>query len=346
MKHLEINGRLIGPNQPCFIIAEAGVNHNGSLDLARQLVDAAQAAGADAVKFQTFNARQLVTAAAPKAAYQLESTDVGESQLHMLQRLELSRGDHQALLDHCCARSIQFISSPFDEASADLLHALNVPLFKLASGELTNLPYLTYLARMGRPLIVSTGMSYLSEVEAAMRCFEENGNPPIALLHCVSNYPAAPSDVNLRAMATLGVAFGVPIGYSDHTVGNEVTFAAVALGACIVEKHLTLNRNLTGPDHKASLEPDEFAAVVRGIRIVESALGSGRKAPSASELKIKQVARKSIVASRPIIAGEVFSVANLSAKRPGNGISPMRWDELIGKPSKRDYSTDELIEPQ
>ena len=328
---IQVTSRLIGTGQPCFVIAEAGVNHNGSLDLARQLVEAAHAAGADAVKFQTFKAARLVTAAAPKAAFQQANIDAGESQLAMLQRLELSEADHRALLAHCGTRGIQFISTPFDEVSADLLAALNVPLFKLPSGELTNLPYLAHLARLNRPLIVSTGMSYLSEVEAAVRCFEANGNPPVALLHCVSNYPAAPSDVNLRAMATLASAFGVPIGYSDHTPGNEVTLAAVALGACIIEKHLTLDRNLPGPDHQASLEPDEFAAAVRGIRIVESALGTGRKAPAASEANTAAVARKSIVAARDLAAGETLDARAVAIMRPGTGLPPAMLPHLLGR---------------
>lgn len=328
---IQVTSRLIGIGQPCYVIAEAGVNHNGSLDLARQLVDAAHAAGADAVKFQTFKAGRLVTAAAPKAAYQQANTDAGESQLAMLKRLELSEADHRVLLAHCGTRGIQFISTPFDEASADLLAALDVPLIKLPSGELTNLPYLGHVARLGRPLIVSTGMSYLSEVEAAVRCFEANGNPPVALLHCVSNYPAAPSDVNLRAMATLASAFGVPIGYSDHTPGNEVTLAAVALGACIIEKHLTLDRNLPGPDHKASLEPDEFAAAVRGIRMVESALGNGRKAPAASEANTAAVARKSIVAARDLAVGETLDARAVAMMRPGNGLPAAMLPHVLGR---------------
>lgn len=343
VKAIQVAGYRIGPGEPCFVIAEAGVNHNGSLELARQLVDAAHAAGADAVKFQTFKAERLVTAAAPKAAYQQANTDAGESQLAMLQRLELSEADHRVLLAHCGTRGIQFISTPFDEASADLLAALDLPLFKLPSGELTNLPYLAHLARLGRPLIVSTGMSYLSEVEAAVRCFEANGNPPVALLHCVSNYPAAPADVNLRAMATLGLAFGVPIGYSDHTPGNEVTLAAVALGACIIEKHLTLDRTLPGPDHQASLEPNEFAAAVRGIRIVESALGNGRKVPAPSEANTAVVARKSIVALRNMSEDEVIGTENVGIMRPGTGLSPAMLSQLIGRRIRRPLAEGDVI---
>lgn len=344
MRHLEFLGHRVGPGEPCFVIAEAGVNHNGSLDLARQLVDAAHKAGADAVKFQTFKAERLVTATAPKATYQKANTDAGESQLAMLQRLELSEADHRALLTHCRQRGIQFISTPFDEASADLLAALDVPLFKLPSGELTNLPYLAHLARMGRPLILSTGMSYLSEVETAVRCIETNGNPPLALLHCVSNYPAAPSDVNLRAMDTLASAFGVPIGYSDHTPGNEVTLAAVALGACIIEKHLTLDRNLPGPDHKASLEPDEFAAAVRGIRIVESAMGNGRKVPAASEANTAAVARKSIVAARDLAAGETVDARAVAMMRPGTGLPAAMLPHLIGRRTRAAVAAGALLD--
>jgi N-acetylneuraminate synthase len=343
MRLLELAGRRIGPGAPCFVIAEAGVNHNGSLDLARQLVDAAHAAGADAVKFQTFKAERLVTAAAPKADYQQARTGVAESQLDMLRRLELSEADHRALLAHCQARGIQFISTPFDEASADLLAALDVPLFKIPSGEITNLPYLAHLARLGRPMVVSTGMSCLAEVEAAVRTIEANGHPPLALLHCVSNYPAAPRDVNLRAMTTLAVAFGVPVGYSDHTPGNEVTLAAVALGACVIEKHLTLDRTLPGPDHAASLEPDEFATAVRGIRTVEAALGNGRKEPAASEANTAAIARKSIVAARDISAGETLDARALTIMRPGTGLPAAMLSQVMGRRTRRPLAAGSLI---
>jgi len=343
MRPFEFLGRRIGLGHPCFVIAEAGVNHNGSLDLARRLVDAAQAAGADAVKFQTFKADRLVTAAAPKASYQQARTDAAESQLAMLQKLELSEAEHRTLLAHCRDRGIQFMSTPFDEQSGDMLAALEVPLFKIPSGELTNLPYLAHLARLGRPMIVSTGMAYLSEVEAAVRCIEENGAPPVALLHCVSNYPAAPEDVNLRAMATLANAFGLPVGYSDHTLGNEVALAAVALGACIIEKHLTLDRTLPGPDHAASLEPEEFSAAVRGIRVVEAALGHGRKVPAKSEANTAAVARKSIVAARDLTANETLDVNAVRMMRPGTGLPAAMLPHVIGRQTRKPLSVGSLI---
>ena len=271
-----IDGRLVGRGQPCLIIAEAGVNHNGSLDLACELVDAARAAGADAVKFQTFKAERLVSVAAPKAAYQKRTTGAEESQLEMIRKLELSETDHRRLLARCREQGILFLSSPFDEQSADFLDELGLSAFKIPSGELTNLPFLAHLAGKGRPLILSTGMACLAEVEAAVQTIAEVGPVPVALLQCVSNYPADPADVNLRAMDTLAVAFGVAVGYSDHVPGNEVAFAAVARGACIVEKHFTLDRSLPGPDHQASLEPDELAALVRGIREIGRASCRGR----------------------------------------------------------------------
>jgi N,N'-diacetyllegionaminate synthase len=331
MRLVESNGRLIGPGQPCFVIAEAGVNHNGSLDLARRLVDAGKMAGADAIKFQTFNAERMVTAGAPKAEYQRKNTRNSESQLEMLKRLELSDSDQRELAAYCHGQGIQFISTPFDEASAALLADIGVPLFKISSGEIINLPYLAHMARYGKPMIVSTGMSNLDEVEAAVRCIEANGNPPVALLHCVSNYPAAPADVNLRAMHTLAEAFGVPVGYSDHTLGNEVALAAVALGACIIEKHLTLDRNLAGPDHQASLEPAEFLATVRGIRIVESALGSGRKQPAASEANTAAVVRRSLVIGRDLAAGTVLTPDMIAIKRPGTGLPPTLLNSVLGR---------------
>lgn len=343
MRSLDVNGRSIGVDQPCFIIAEAGVNHNGCLDLARKLVDAAKAAGADAVKFQTFKAERIVAANAPKAEYQLENTDAAESQLEMLEQLELSEADHQQLAAHCHAQGIPFLSTPFDEASADLLSKISVPLFKIASGEITNLPFLAYVARLGQPMIVSTGMSSLREVEAAVRCIEANGNPAIALLHCVSNYPAAPRDVNLRAMQTLATEFQVPVGYSDHTAGSEVLLAAVALGACIIEKHLTLDRNLPGPDHRVSLEPFEFAQAVRGIRFVESSLGTGRKEPAASETNIAAVVRKSLVAARDLPAGTVLTPELVAIKRPGTGLPPVAMQQVIGRRVRVDLKAGALL---
>jgi len=328
---LDIAGRRIGPGQPCFIIAEAGVNHNGDVALAHQLIDAAGMAGADAVKFQTFNAERLATPIARKADYQLQHTDRAESQYEMLKRFELSKDAHRELLDDCQQRGILFLSSPFDEASADFLDELGVSAFKIPSGEITNLPFLEHVARKHRPLIISTGMAYLGEVEAAVRVVEEAGNRQLALLHCVSNYPADPADINLRAMQTMARAFGAPVGYSDHTLGTEIALAAVALGACIVEKHFTLDRNLPGPDHQASAEPAELAALVRGIRTVEAALGNGRKQPSASEANTAAVARKSLLAACDIPAGATLTEAMLAIKRPGTGLPPAMREYLIGR---------------
>jgi N,N'-diacetyllegionaminate synthase len=332
----------------CYIIAEAGVNHNGSLETAKALIDAAADAGADAVKFQTFKADKLVTGTAAKADYQKGSGESGESQHAMLRKLELSDEAHRELIDHCRSRGIQFLSTAFDPASAGFLDSLALPFAKIPSGEITNLPHLRQTARSGSPVILSTGMATLGEVEAALEVLVAEGiaRESITVLQCHTDYPTKFEDANLRAMQTMAAAFpGVRIGYSDHTRGIEAPIAAVAMGACLIEKHFTIDRTLPGPDHAASLEPAELKAMVRAIRNIELALGHGRKEPSASESKIKQVARKSIVASHTIKAGEIFSAANLSAKRPGTGISPMRWDELIGKPSKRDYAADELIEP-
>lgn len=331
--------------QKTFIIAEAGVNHNGDLNLALALVDAAAAAGADAVKFQTFDAKSLVSGGAPKADYQRATTDAAESQQAMLARLQLDDAAHRVLLARCRERGITFLSSPFDIPSADYLLGLDVPLLKIPSGEITNLPYLRHLGMSGKPLILSTGMSTLGEIEAALGVLEAAGTPlsSITVLHCNTEYPTPFADVNLRAMPTLALAFGVTVGYSDHTPGIEVAIAAVALGAAVIEKHFTLDRNLPGPDHQASLEPAELAAMVASIRHIEAALGSPVKAPSPSELGNRPIARKSLVAARDIRQGELFSPANVVVKRPGTGISPMRWDEIMGRPAARDFKADELI---
>lgn len=321
----------MGPGAPCYVIAEAGVNHNGDMGLARELVDVAAEIGADAVKFQSFSAKRLATATAPKAAYQKRTTGAGESQLEMLQRLELSEAGHRELLSHCEGRGVTFLSSPFDEPSADLLSGLGVPALKVPSGELTNLPFLRHAARTGLPLIVSTGMATLAEVEAAVDAVAEGGDPGLVLLHCVSNYPADPADVNLRAMDTLAAAFGVPVGYSDHTEGAAVSLAAVARGACVIEKHFTLDRSLPGPDHQASLEPDELAALVREIRTVERALGDGRKKPTAAEADTARVARKSLVAARDLAAGAVLASADLAVSRPGTGLAPAMREAVVGR---------------
>ena len=329
-----------------LIIAEAGVNHNGDTQLANQLIDAAAEAGADVVKFQTFQADQLATTKAAKASYQQQTTDKAENQQMMLKRLELAPDQHQQLIRHCRNSGIEFLSTAFDDPSIDLLNTLNLKRFKIPSGEITNLPYLRRLGGLGKPLILSTGMANLGEIEAALTVLETAGakRAQITLLHCTTEYPAPMAEVNLRAMQTIGKAFGVAVGYSDHTAGIEVPIAAVALGATVIEKHITLDQNLPGPDHKASLEPKEFAAMVRAIRNIQLSLGDGIKRATASEAANLQVVRKSLVASRAISIGELFSAANITAKRPGTGISPMRLDELIGRPSARAFAPDELIE--
>jgi len=329
-----------------LIIVEAGVNHNGSVDLAKSLIEEAALAGADIVKFQTFKANKLVTNSAPKAEYQIKNAGESESQFEMIKRLELTNEMHAELINHCKLSGVQFLSTGFDIESNQYLFDLNIPFFKVPSGELTNLPYLRHIGSFGKKIVLSTGMANLSEIEAAIDVVEQSGIPreKITVLHCTTEYPTPMEDVNLLAMVNIGKAFGVNVGYSDHTPGIEVPIAAVALGATVIEKHFTLDRNLPGPDHRASLEPDELKAMVQGIRNVEKALGDGIKRPSPSELKNKPIARKSIVAACPIKAGEAFSEENLMAKRPGTGISPMRWDEVIGRAASRDFSEDELIE--
>jgi len=327
---LDIGGRLVGHGHPCFIIAEAGVNHNGSLELARQLVDAAVGAKADAVKFQTFKAERVLTESAPKAEYQKQTTGDSESQLEMVRRLELSPESHRELMRYCQDKDILFMSSPFDELSADLLDEIDVAVFKVPSGEITNLSFVSHIARKQKPMFISTGMSYLSEVEMAVRAVEEENNHDYVLLQCTSNYPADPADANLTAMGTMARAFGALIGYSDHTPGIEIPLAAVALGACVIEKHLTTDRTLPGPDHPASLEPDEFAAMVQAIRIVESSIGHGRKEPAASEANTASVARKSVVAAQDIRAGTVLTEKHMAIKRPGSGLPPTMAEHLLG----------------
>lgn len=329
-----------------LIIAEAGVNHNGDLGLAKKLIAAAAEAGADLVKFQTFTAKNLVSASAPKADYQKKTTESNESQLEMIQKLELSREDHTVLIEECRLKGIGFFSTAFDFQSFDLLMELGcLEQIKIPSGELTNLPLLRYMSRFGKPLMLSTGMANLGEIEAAIEAVGAAGTPRslITVLHCTTEYPTPMEDVNLRAMVAMKSAFGVNTGYSDHTQGIEVAIAAVALGATIIEKHFTLDRNLPGPDHKASLEPHELKAMVEGIRNVERALGDGVKRPSPSELKNKPIARKSVVAIRPISTGEAFSAENIGAKRPGTGLSPMLWDEIVGRTAPKDFAVDELI---
>ncbi|MCX5855355.1 MAG: N-acetylneuraminate synthase [Deltaproteobacteria bacterium] len=328
-----------------FIIAEAGVNHNGSIEMAFQLIDIAIAAGADAVKFQTFKAEKVIAVNASKAGYQKHTTGTDESQLEMVKKLELDETAHIQLYQYCQYKGIQFLSTPFDMESIDLLYRLGLEIFKIPSGEITNLPYLRKLGTLKKRLILSTGMADLGEIEDALDVLTESGTPleNITILHCNTEYPTPFEDVNLRAMMTIGHAFGVPVGYSDHTPGIEVAVAAVALGAAVLEKHFTLDRNLPGPDHKASLEPYELKAMVQAIRNIETALGDGIKRPSPSEVKNKSIARKSLVTAQPIKTGEPFSVDNITAKRPGTGISPMRWDEVVGRAAQKDYKKDELI---
>ena len=329
-----------------FIIAEAGVNHNGSLELAKKMIDAAEEAGADAVKFQTFKAEKVVSRYAPKAEYQKKTTTAGESQLEMIKKLELDAAAHQTLIDYCKKRNIQFLSTPFDFESIDLLNELGLDIFKIPSGEITNLQYLRKIGALKKEVILSTGMADLGEIEDALDVLTGAGTKlkDITVLHCNTEYPTPVEDVNLKAMLTIKAAFpGVNIGYSDHALGIEVPIAAVAMGATIIEKHFTLDKNMEGPDHKASLEPHELKAMVCAIRNIEKALGAGIKKPSPSELKNKPIARKSIVAAKPIDAGEKFTNDNLTVKRPGTGISPMRWDEILGKHAQKKYIEDELI---
>lgn len=331
MAPVTLAGRAIGPGQPCFIIAEAGVNHDGDAEQAKRLIDVAARSGADAVKFQTFRADRLVSPKAPKAAYQLRATAAEESQWDMLKRLELSEEAHRRLQAHSHARGILFLSTPFDEASADFLDSLGVPAFKLASSELMHWRLLEHVARKAKPLLLSTGMSNAQEVGEAVRAVRRAGSAPLILLHCVSNYPAHPADANLRAMHTMAEMFQVPVGYSDHTPGIEVALAAVALGACVVEKHITLDRTSPGPDHQASLEPQELAALVRGIRVVESALGTGRKEPAPGERDVARVARRSLVALQDIPAGASLTEALVGIRRPGTGLPPADWLRVIGR---------------
>lgn len=330
-----------------LIIAEAGVNHNGDMALAKKLIAAAAEAGADLVKFQTFIAANIISSSAPKAEYQKGAIDPQESQLEMVRKLELTRENHLELIAECKQQGIGFFSTAFDIDSINLLETMvGADIVKVPSGELTNLPYLRYLTRHGKHVLLSTGMANLGEIEAAINVVEQAGTPreKITVLHCTTEYPTPMEDVNLRAMVNIGKAFGVSVGYSDHTTGIEIPIAAVALGATMIEKHFTLDRSLPGPDHRASLEPGELKAMVQGIRNIEKAMGDGIKRPSPSELKNKPIARKSMVAARFIKAGEVFSEENLIAKRPGTGISPMQWDVVIGRTAPRDFSEDELIE--
>jgi len=346
LQTVSIGHKRIGPHEPVFIIAEAGVNHNGDVGLARQLVDVAAEAGADAVKFQTFKAEQVASPSAPKADYQLGATGAGESQQEMLRSLELSPKDHYVLRDHCQRKGLIFLSTPFAEQSADFLDELGVPAFKIPSGEITNFPFLQHVARKGKPLIVSTGMSWLSEVDEAVRTIRSAGTDKLILLHCVSRYPADPAEANLKAIRTMEAVFQVPVGFSDHTLGTEVALAAAAIGARVLEKHFTLDRTLPGPDHRASLEPQELKALIAGVRKVEQALGHGRKEPSAAELETAAVVRRSLVAACEIEPDTVLTESMVGIKRPGTGISPSMLPFVIGRKVKTRLVAGALITPE
>ncbi|MGY5850481.1 N-acetylneuraminate synthase [Salegentibacter sp. F14] len=330
-----------------LIIAEAGVNHNGNIETAKELIDKASNAGADFVKFQTFKASGLVTKSAERAEYQNSNTENNDSQYEMLKKLELSEEAHNILIEYCRSKGIKFLSTGFDLDTLEFLNNLNIELFKIPSGEITNLPYLRKIASFNKPVVMSTGMASMEEVAEAFNVLVNEGlkKENITIVHCNTEYPTPMEDVNLKAMNTIGEELGVKIGYSDHTLGIEVPIAAVALGAKVIEKHFTLNRNLPGPDHRASLEPDELKLMVEFIRNIEKAIsGNGKKEPSKSEMKNKDIARKSIIASKEIKKGDKFNEDNLTVKRPGNGISPMEWDNVLGQTANRDFKEDELIE--
>lgn len=329
--------------QRTFIIAEAGVNHNGDIEIAKKMIDAASVAGADAVKFQTFKAERIVAINAPKAEYQIENTNNTESQYQMLKKLEIDKETHLELMEYCKEKNIMFLSTPFDIDSVHMLVELGIEIIKIPSGEITNLPYLREVARQKKKVILSTGMSNMQEVKEAVDIIRQNGSEDITVLHCNTQYPTPMEDVNLRAMISMREELELPVGYSDHTQGIEVPIAAAAMGATVVEKHFTLDKTMEGPDHKASLEPDELSEMVKAIRNIEKALGDGNKNITESEKDNLSIVRKSIVAACRIEKGELFTEKNLTVKRPGNGISPMKWDEIIGKISDKTYEVDEVI---
>lgn len=327
-----------------FIIAEAGVNHNGSLCMAKELVDLAKEAGADCVKFQTFISEKIVSFIAPKAAYQEKQTGSSQSHLEMLKSMELSYRDFHELKSYCIKREILFMSSPFDLESIEFLYSLGMSVWKIPSGEITNLPYLESIAKKKQKVIMSTGMCTLEDIKEAVRTLNAYGTDDITLLHCTSEYPASYDSVNLNALRTMKDVFGLPVGYSDHTLGIEISIAAAALGASVIERHITLDKNQKGPDHKASLSFEEMHAMVTAIRHVETAMGTGRKMPMKEEYKNINIVRKSIIASKRINKGDIFTVENITVKRPGNGISPMKWYRVLGEKAKRNFEKDELIE--
>lgn len=340
---MKFDSNNIGKEGHCFIIAEAGVNHNGDIKIAKALIDAAYAAGANAVKFQSFKADKLATLKAPKAEYQKESTDANESQFDMLKRLELSEEDHYNIADHCKKKGLLFLSTPFDEESAEFLNKMGMPIFKIPSGEITNHGLLEHIAQFRKPILLSTGMSTLDEVTYAVNAIQKKGKINLTLLHCVSNYPANPEHINLRAMITMREKYELPVGYSDHSLGTEIAFAAIALGACVLEKHFTLDRNMPGPDHSASIEAGELGKLVKGVRAVEAALGDGEKNPASDELAVAKVARKSLVAKNDIPIGAILTNELIQARRPGNGIPPYMVNTIIGKRTKTFISKGTMI---
>ena len=343
MRKVKIADRLVGEGEPCFVIAEAGVNHNGDINQARKLIDTARDAGADAVKFQTFKAENVVTRDAEKAAYQKETTLREESQHEMIKKLELTNRDFEELFAYAMNEGIIFLSSPFDEESVELLDGLGVPAFKVASGEITNFPLIRHIAKKGKPIVLSTGMSTLPEIDEALQVITGEGIGEIVLLHCVTAYPAKIDDMNLRAMETLRYAFKLPVGLSDHTTGITISIAAAALGACVIEKHFTLDKNLPGPDHQASLEAEELKQMIEAIRDVEKAMGDGIKRPTQEEEEIKRVVRRSIVATTDIPSGVVITKDMLGIKRPGSGIEPRYLHEVVGSISKTRIERDETV---
>lgn len=343
MRKIRIGDKLVGDNEPIFIVAEAGVNHNGNVALGKKLIDLAKDAGADAVKFQTFKTEKIVTSYAEKAGYQKETTGVSELQYEMLKKLELKDEEFMELFNYAKKRSVIFLSSAFDRESVDLLNDLGVPAFKIASGEITNFPLLKYVAEKRKPVILSTGMSTISEIGDALKVIRENGTKDIVLLHCVTSYPAKKEEANLKVIESLRQKFKLPIGFSDHTLGITIPIAAAALGAVIIEKHFTLDKNLPGPDHKASLEPNELKEMINAIRDVEKALGNGVKKLTKQEKEIRKNVRRSVVAKVKISKGTIISEDMLDIKRPGIGIEPKHLNKIIGKKAKKSMEPDELI---
>lgn len=344
VKEISIAGRKVGPGHPCFIIAEAGVNHNGKFELAKQMVDVALESGADAIKFQTGKAERVVSVSAPKADYQLQTTDVAESQLDMIKALELSYPMYAELQEYCNEVGLMFMSTAFDTESADFLAGLDMPVFKIPSGEVNNLPFLKHIGSKGKPVILSTGMSYLDEVGVGIRVLREAGCEELVVLHCATNYPVVAADANIRAMQTMATAFGVPVGYSDHTMGIEVSLTATALGACAIEKHFSLDPTMAGPDHLASLDPSQLKAMVKGIRIVEEALGHGLKEPADSEANTRLVVRRSLAAMVDLNEGQVLTEDVLTQLRPGTGIPPTLTEQVVGRTMNRSLRSGELLD--